>query len=107
MQKKDNTKKSTTPTSSYDSYKLTDEQIKRAVLTFEFDLLSDDSADTKAGAFLALLRSFTYTTDDTERENMLLAAESILMPLTKACENAMTRLAIKSHQAIIREGGVQ
>jgi hypothetical protein len=102
-------KKSPQPTVTLgnDSYKLTDEQIKRAVQTFEFDFLSDSSADTKAGVFLALLRSFTYTTDDTERENMLLAAESVLMPLTKACEKAINRLAIKTHQAIIREAGMQ
>jgi hypothetical protein len=107
-------KKTTTPATTddapnyghYGSYKLTDEQIRQAVRTFEWDLLEDDG-DNKAGILCALLRSFTYTTDGAERESMLLAAESVLMPVTEACESAMTKLAIKTHRQLVREDGIQ
>ena len=100
-------KKQPTPEyGSYGSYHLTEEQIKQAIRAFEWDFLEDDR-DEKAGTLIALLRSFTFTTDNAERETMLLAAESMLMPFTRACEDALKELGIKTHQAIIREGGTQ
>src|SRR3954462_6503227 len=97
-------KKATTPDTpdygSFGSYKLTDEQIRQALRTFEWDLL-EDQGDDKAGILCALLRSFTYTADNGERESMLIAAESVLMPVTFACESAMTKLAIKTHRQLI------
>ena len=91
---------------NYDSYQLTDEQVRQAVQVFEFDFL-EDSDDDKASVFLALLHSFAFTTDNTRREEMLRAAESVLMPLTKACESALTLLAINAHKRLIVERGTQ
>ncbi len=48
---------------SYNSYQLTDEQIKRALQAFEWELMEDSKEDNLAGILLAVLRSFTYTTD--------------------------------------------
>lgn len=106
MKKKPATPKPEFNYGSYDSYKLTDEQIRQAVQMFGWDFLQEDT-DDKAGVMLALLRCFTLTTDAGEREGMLIAAESVLMPVTRTCESAMTKLAIKSHQRLIREGGIQ
>ena len=94
-------KKTTKDYGSYDSYPLTDEQIRQAVLTFQFDFL-EDMTDEKVGMFLALLRSFTYTTDHTKREGMLTAAENTLAPFTRECETILDKLAIGAHQEIIR-----
>jgi hypothetical protein len=109
MQNKNNTEQATTTTpdyGSYDSYKLTDEQIRQAVRYFDDYFLQGDG-DEGAGVLCALLRSFTYTTDDSERETMLVAAESVLMPITQACEDALTKLAVKTHRALIQAGGTQ
>jgi hypothetical protein len=94
------------PYGGYGSYQLTDEQVRQAIKAFEWDFL-EDTDDEKTGIFLALLRSFAFTDDNTRREEMLLAAESVMMPVTNACENALTQLAIKAHQTIIKEGGTQ
>jgi hypothetical protein len=90
---------------SFNSYQLTDEQIKRALQAFQWELMEDSIEDNLAGILLALLRSFTYTTDPTQRENMLLAGEEALMPYIGAVSDAITRLSIKAHKALIMEGG--
>jgi hypothetical protein len=74
---------------------------------FEWELLEDTREDNLAGILLAVLRSFTYTTDDHRRESMLIAAEVALMPAIGVVSEAIDQLSIKAHQAIIREGGTQ
>jgi hypothetical protein len=74
---------------------------------FQFELLEDSDTDTKAGMLLTLLRSFTYTTDNSTRENMLVIAEETLMPFTGAAQNAINRLTIKTHKALLRTSIVQ
>lgn len=91
---------------SFDSYQLTDEQVRLAVEHFQFDFLND-SGDDKAGVFLALLHSFTFTTDSARRETMLLAAESALAPFTSAFDKAMKSLATGSHKQLVQAGGTQ
>jgi hypothetical protein len=105
--KKISTPKQPAPYGHYDSYKLNGKQVMRAVQMFESDFLEDSGNDEKTSILLALLRSFTYTTDNTERETMLLAAESALMPYIGAVSDAITELSIKGHQALIRNGGAQ
>ncbi len=101
-------KKPTTPAyGSYNSYQLTDEQVKRALQAFEWELMEDSKEDNLAGILLAVLNSFAYTTDDTKRESMLIAAEAALMPSIGAVSDAVRQLSIKAHQEIIREGGTQ
>jgi hypothetical protein len=90
---------------SYSSYQLTDEQVKAALSVFQFDMLEAD--DERAAMLLAVLRSFTYTTENSDRENMLLAAEAVLIPQIGAAYKAVDQLTIKAHQQLIREGGVQ
>jgi hypothetical protein len=85
---------------SFNSYPLNQEQIKRALRPFEFDLLEDSGTDEKAGCLLALLRSFTYTTDSAQRENMLVAAEVALMPYVGATSDALRRLSIQAHKSL-------
>ncbi len=100
-------KKPTTPAyGSYNSYQLSDEQIKRALQAFEFEFL-ENIDDELAGILLAVLRSFTYTTDAHRRESMLIAAEAALMPFIGAVYKTMDQLSVKTHQALIREGGTQ
>jgi hypothetical protein len=89
---------------SYGSYKLTDDQLRNAIKVFGWDFLEEDT-DDKAAIFLAILRCFTFTISDTERETLLIAAESMMMPHTHACEKAIMRLSIEGHRAII--GGTQ
>ncbi len=101
-------KKPTTPAyGSYNSYQLTDEQIKRALQAFEWELMEDSKEDNLAGILLAVLHSFTYTTDAHRRESMLIAAEVALMPAIGAVSDAVNELSIKAHQALIMEGGTQ
>jgi len=101
-------KKQTAPAyGSYNSYQLTDEQIKRALQAFEFELMEDSKEDNLAGILLAVLRSFTYTTDAHRRESMLIAAEVALMPAIGVVSEAIDQLSIRAHQEIIREGGTQ
>lgn len=92
---------------AYNSYQLTDEQVRAAAQEFAGDFAEDSNTDRKASIFFTLLRSFTYTQDDTARENMLIAAEEVLMPHIGACHDAIAALTIKAHQAIIRKGSVQ
>jgi len=100
-------KKQTAPAyGSYNSYQLTDEQVGRALKSLEWELL-EDSGDNLAGILLALLRSFTYTQDDTRRESMLIAAEAALAPCLGAVSDAIEQLSIRAHQEIIREGSIQ
>lgn len=109
-------KKSTTPSApktaapdygSFNSYQLTDEQVREVAQEFADDLMQDSDTDRKASAFFTLLRSFTYATDSTVRQNMLVAAEEVLMPHIGACHDALDAITIKAHQAIIKKGGVQ
>ncbi len=101
-------KKQTAPSyGSYGSYQLTDEQIKRALQAFEWELLEDTREDNLAGILLAVLRSFTYTTDARRRESMLIAAEAALAPCIGAVSDAIEQLSVRAHQEIIREGGIQ
>jgi hypothetical protein len=92
---------------SYNSYQLTDEQVKRALQAFEFVLLEGSDKDTLAGNLLVILRSFAYCQDDAKREAMLISAEEALMPYIGVVSEAIDRLSIRAHQAIIREGGTQ
>lgn len=92
---------------SYGSYQLTDEQIKRALLGFSSELLEDSDTDTLASNLLCVPRCFTYTTDNSTRENMLLAAEESLMPYIGGVHKAITRLTIKAHKQLVKVGGVQ
>jgi hypothetical protein len=89
----------------YNSYPLTEAQIKRALAVFDFDLLEDSGTDEKAGNLLAVLRSFAYTTDNTEREEMLRAAEEALIPFIGVVSDAVTELSIRAHQQLLKVGG--
>jgi hypothetical protein len=100
-------KKQTAPAySSYNSHQLTDKQVRRAVKSLECELL-EDSGDNLAGILLALLRSFTYTQDDTRRESMLIAAEAALAPCLGVVSDAIEQLSIRARHSLIREGGTQ
>ncbi len=92
---------------SYNSYQLSDEQIKRALQAFEWELMEDSKEDNLAGILLAVLRSFTYTTDAHRRESMLIAAETAVLPFIGVVSEAIDQLSIRAHQEIIKEGGVQ
>jgi hypothetical protein len=110
--KKDTTKKQpeqqpVVPYGSFGSYQLSDEQIRRIMRTFEHDLLRDSDTDSLAGVLLVLLRSFTYTDDNSQRENMLVIAEETLMPYTGAAQDAINQLSIKTHKALLRSSVVQ
>jgi hypothetical protein len=100
-------KKETTPAyGDHNSYPLTMEQVQAALGVFQWELM-EETIDEKAGALLAVLRCFTYTTDDSTRENMLVAAEAALLPFIGAVHKAVDALAIKTHRQLIRASGEQ
>lgn len=73
-----------------DKHSLTREQVQSIVNDLpEMDFYGSDN---DLGTFLVLLHAFTYTESATERENMLCAAETVLMPHSTATGRALDAL---------------
>ncbi len=77
------------PKSLADIYSLTPEQVRRIVEALpDMDL---NGSDNDIGTFLLLLRAFTYASSD-ERQDMLVAAEEVLLPYLGAIGRALDAL---------------
>jgi hypothetical protein len=77
-------------------YPLTSAQVKTLTEVIQNGDLNTN--DENIGAFLLLLRAFTYG-DDTARENMLCEVEAVIMPLTNCAGEAVDGLVQRSLQA--------
>jgi hypothetical protein len=82
--------------SSATNYPLTSAQVKTLTEVIQNGDLN--TRDEDIGAFLLLLRAFTYG-DDTARENMLCEVEAVLMPVTHCAGDAVDGLVQRSLQA--------
>lgn len=109
MRKKDNQKQTAEqpPYGSFGSYQLTEEQLKQALQIFRWELIQDSDTDNMASNLLCVLRAFTYTANNTDRETMLHHVEESLMPYIGAAFNALDKLAIRAHKQLIKVGGTQ
>lgn len=56
--------------------------------------------DESISEFLLLLRTLAYQEDATERENIYIALEGLLMPYTFAATGALDRLLVRRHAAL-------
>jgi hypothetical protein len=88
---------------SFDSYLLTGEQVKRAIEKLPFIYHLVEEGDEEVGILLALLRSFTFTTENLSRENMLNAAEEAMLPHIEAAHNVLMQLSIKGYESLTQE----
>ncbi len=77
-------------------YPLTSTQVKTLTEVIQNGDLNTNDSDI--GAFLLLLRAFTYG-DDTARENMLCEVEAVIMPVTRCAGDAIDGLVQRSLQA--------
>lgn len=85
------------PKTITDQYALSREDVRAIVDELpDMDLRGNDN---DLGTFLLLLRAFTYA-DNTEREEMLGAAEEVLLPYSPSVNKALDALIQKQHQAI-------
>jgi hypothetical protein len=87
---------------SNDHYPLTSAQVKTLTEVIQNGDLN--TCDSDIGAFLLLLRAFTYG-DDTARENMLCEVEAVIMPLTNCAGDAIDGLVQRSLQAAQKREG--
>ena len=89
---------------SWNSYALTQQEAGRIG-----ELLMDyfEPDDQPALALLALLHSFTYTRDHTQRENMLVAVEAACTPALGVAISAVTSAVRKRFLELVKEGGAR
>ncbi len=81
-----------------DKYSLTREQVQ-AIIN-ELPEMDFYGSDNDLGTFLVLLHAFTYTESASERENMLIAAETVLMPHSTVAGLALDALIEERRKAI-------